>query len=169
MIPPGAFLPYTMTMTSLDQAEALPFRMVTERRLPASPQRVFEVLAEPSTWPHWFTKMTQASWTEGENKLGALRTVHIQDGLTQIWLEKVVAWEPGRRFSFNTIEGNLPLAKALVEDFQLSPDGDGCRFVWTVHYRPTWMVRILHPLVRMLFRKMFNSAADGLTRYLSRG
>ena len=162
-------MPYPMSPLSIDQAETLPFRMVTERRLPASPERVFEVLSDPATWPHWFTKMTRATWTEGESRVGALRTVEIQDGVTQIWEEKVVAWEPGRRFAFNTIGGNLPLAKALVEDFQLSPDGDGCRFVWTVHYDPTLLVRILHPLVRMLFRKMFSSATDGLSRYVSRG
>lgn len=160
---------YTLKSIPLAEADQLPFRLVLERQLPASPERVFEVLAEPSTWPHWFNKMTKATWVSGEGGLGSTRIVHIQDVFEQKYLERIVGWEPGRRFAFATEATNVPLAKAILEDFKLSPSEGGCRITWTLNYDPVWFARLLHPILRLAFGKMLGEACDGLERYLRAG
>ena len=39
------------------------------------------------------------------------------------------------------------------------------RLTWRVHYRPTLLMRAVHPIGRAVFGSMFKASAQGLARY----
>lgn len=62
----------------------------------------------------------------------------------------------------------LPLVRRLMEDWRLEGTPDGkTKLTWLVFYEPTLLTRMLHPLVRAIFGRMFRQSIAGLQRYLS--
>lgn len=156
---------FALAPCDLLEAPGLPFRFELEAELPAPPARVFAALAEPSTWPLWYADMVKATWTSRSPRgVGSTRQVELK-GLAA--REQFVLWQPGRRLAFAAIEASLPLVRKLVEDFKLDPTSDGgTRLAWRVHYEPTWYMRPLHPVLRLVFGRLFARSLDGLRAYL---
>lgn len=131
----------------------------------APPARVFEVLADTSAWPRWFSDMREAKWTSSETaRVGAVRRVTLGLGTFE---ERFIAWEPGARFSFSIDGASVPFAKRIVEDWRLSPvDGGKTRLAWSMVVAPSVLSRVLRPALEPMMKRMFRKASDGLERYL---
>jgi uncharacterized protein YndB with AHSA1/START domain len=157
---------FSMQQSDLSFIERAPDRLEAQAVCPAPPQRVFDVLADPSTWPRWFHDMRDAKWTSSSQAcLGAVRVVSLGMGSFE---ERMIAWEPGKRFSFSIDGASVPLAKRVVEDWQLSSTDEGhTKLDWAMLVDPSLLSRALRPAIQPLMQRMFNKSIAGLTRFLS--
>jgi hypothetical protein len=158
---------FVVAPADLLEAPNLPFRFELDAVLPAAPAQVFAVLAEPSTWPSWYADMKRAHWIiKNPRGVGSLRQVDLAMLSAR---ERFLVWQPGRRLAFTVTEASLPLVDKLVEDFVLQPTNAGTtRLTWRIHYRPTWWLRPLHAVMRLVFGRLFARSVDGLAAYLSK-
>lgn len=152
---------------TLDFLERAPLRVSQSATIGATPLRVFAVFADAPSWPRWFPLMHRASWSSPEiEQVGAVREVALH-GLG-IYRERFIAWEPGSRFAFTMTETSSPLARAIVEDFQMSPvrDGEATRLSWTLAAEPTTVGRVAKPFVEGIMRRVFLASGPRLEAYL---
>lgn len=118
-------------------------------------------IADPASWPRWFHGMAEARFVgDGGGHVGALRRVRLKDGMEVE--EKILAWDPGRRFAFAIVGANRPLLAAMTESYTFMPREGGCRFVYEIRYQLVWWLRPLGRLVHRQFRPMFQAATDAL-------
>ena len=83
--------------------------------------------------------------------------------------ERFLAWDPGKRISFCIYAITIPLISEMLEDMQLEPEGDGkTRLRWTAHYTPSLLMRLIHPVGRMIFSGLFQKSINGLRKYAER-
>jgi hypothetical protein len=150
-------------MTDLEFLDQAPHKMRFSATLDCAPERAFAVLADPASWPLWFQDCKGCEWdTPPPHGLGAERTIHLQ--LMRI-RERVVAFEPGVRFAFAVVRNTLPLTKRMVEDFRLTALDGHTRVDWIVAYEPSLLIRLSHPLARLVFGRMFRNSIAGLKRF----
>jgi uncharacterized protein YndB with AHSA1/START domain len=151
----------TFAETALDRVEGTAI-------VRATPERVFAALADVSTWPAWFLDMKAMAWTNGRGGVGAVRMATLVFGRFE---ERMIAWDPGARFMFSIDGSSLPLVKRAAEDWRLEEvvvDGRmATRVTWSLLADPTWITRVLRPLIAPLFRRMFRRSAAGLDTYLT--
>jgi uncharacterized protein YndB with AHSA1/START domain len=102
----------TGTQQTVDGRPALRF----ERRLPHPVERVWRAVTEPSELARWF--VAEAPWTPAA---GEEFEAHGERGrITALEPPRLIAWEWGvERYAF-----------------ELAPDGDGCRLVFTHVFNP---------------------------------
>lgn len=158
----------TLRAESLSFVEQAPFQFVNEGVFDAPPERVFAALADAPGWSRWFKDLLEARWTSAAPfGVGSTRWVKLKTATVD---ETILAWEPGRRFSFRLDTITLPLVRAMVEDWRLEPAGEGrTKAVWIAAYEPTWLTRLLHPIVRFAFGQQFKAAMKGLARQVAQG
>jgi uncharacterized protein YndB with AHSA1/START domain len=118
--------PETVAFTS-----TAPLRSTVTREVGASPDRVFEVLADTDSWSRWFPGLHAATWTStAPHGVGSTRQVRL--GPLQVD-EEFIVWEPGDRFGFTFTDVNLPGTRAGVELVELVPVGAGrTRVAYTI-------------------------------------
>jgi len=124
-----------------------PIRIQHELRLPAAPARVFEVLADSPGWTRWFKGMRRVRVDGAASGVGALRTVWVGPTTVQ---EHFTEWEEDRRIAFHVVRSNSPGLRAMVEDYDLSPDGEGTRLVITVGIEAKGPFRSVPGVVRFV-------------------
>jgi uncharacterized protein YndB with AHSA1/START domain len=150
----------------LSFTERSPRHIRNERVIDATPARVFEIFATGEAQREWFQDFVENRWTSSEpHGVGSTREVELKMLTVK---ERFLAWDPGSRLAF-AIEGiTLPIVTGMVEDLQFSPaSGGGTRVVWTVHYRPSLLMRPIHPVARLIFGRLFRLSLEGLARYAS--
>ena len=116
----------------------------------------------------WFDGIQRVVWTSPEPKgVGTTRTVALSVTPLKVTVhERFLAWDPGQRFTFRFEGVSLPLFDAGIEDYRLeSLCGDRCRLTYTVCLDPTTAARLVGPVTRPLFARMFRTAAEGLQSY----
>lgn len=150
--------------TELDFTTSSPHRLQFDALIEAPPRRVFEIFATGEAQQTWFQDFKANRWTSPEpHTVGTTREVELKLLTVK---ERFVAWEPGVRLAFSVDAITLPLVKRLMEDLQFEAVGEkGTRLVWTVHYEPTLAMRVVHPVVKLIFSKMFRASLDGLRKY----
>lgn len=153
--------------TDLAFFDHAPVRITAQATLPASPARVFAALADAAGWPRWFPRMHHAAWTTPQvAQLGAERLVKLS--LYGHFVERMIAWEPGRRLAFTMVGSTSPMARRLAEDYQLRDDGDGSTTIaWTMASEPSGLGRLATPAMAPVMRRMFRQAGHGLRAYLA--
>ena len=127
-----------------------PIQIRHELFLPASPERVFDVMADIGGWTAWFRGMRRIRIDGPATGVGARRTVWV--GLSRVG-EHFTVWEPGRHLAFHIVDCNLPGLKVMVEDYQIEPDSeggvDGSRLRATVAVEAKRPLALLPGLVRL--------------------
>lgn len=148
--------------------ESSPYRIEVIEEIDAPPARVFDVLADSARASDWFADIVAIRWTtppphgHGSERVVELRAMSVK--------ERFLAWEPGERIVFHIYAITIPLVSAMLEEMILSPLGEGrTRLVWRVHYRPAMLMRVLHPIVRAVYARIFRAAARGIARVASAG
>lgn len=117
----------------------IPFAAVASftytREVAAPPETVFEVLTDHRRYPE-ITNLRKATLErEGEpapNGVGAIRRLTVVGPPMR---EEVLAYEPGRRFSYKLLSG-LPV-RDHVGTVELTPNGSGTTVVYAVRTTPT--------------------------------
>ncbi|HEV7481540.1 MAG TPA: SRPBCC family protein [Solirubrobacterales bacterium] len=106
-----------------------------QRQVAASPEIVFDVLTDHRRYAE-ITPLRKAELErEGEpapNGVGAIRRL---SAVGPPLREEVLAYEPGRRFSYKLLSG-LPV-RDHVGTVELTPSGDGTKVVYAVRTTPT--------------------------------
>jgi len=155
---------FALEAAPLSFTESSRHRIENSLPIEAPAARVFEILVTGERQAEWFEDFVAIRWTTPEpHGVGSEREVELEILTVK---ERFLAWEPGRRVAFHVYAITLPLAKVMLEDMRLEPTGErSCRFSWTVHYEPSLVMRLIHPIGRLLFGKMFRASAEGLARY----
>lgn len=140
-----------------------------EMRYAASPKRVWESLASDASLAAWSTAIAKVTWLSPRPfGVGTTREVVIAPGLTRV-RERFFRWDEGRGYSFYVYEASAPLFRRFAEDYDLTPEGDGTRFTWTIAIEPKRALSIplkaIAPVLRAAFGRV---AADG-RRYFANG
>lgn len=148
----------------LSFCESSPYRIENTMEAAASADRVFAIIATGERQAEWFQDFVACRWTTAEpHGVGAEREIKLKALAVK---ERFLAWDPGRRISFHIHAITLPLVKAMLEDMVIEPLGPSrCRITWTVHYRPSLLMKAFHPLGRAIFGGMFRKSIAGLARY----
>jgi uncharacterized protein YndB with AHSA1/START domain len=137
-------------------AEA-PVRAVATRTIRATPEAVFDAIADADSWPEWFPGMRRCTWlTPPPHQIGSQRRIVV--GPLRVD-ERFVVWDRPRRWGFTFTGSNLPLASAGVEVVDLDPVGDATKVTYTMALQPP---RLLTPGVRLSVPVMERTLAAGL-------
>lgn len=158
-------MPFTLSNPSLEFADVAPSQFDNRAVAEVGSHRVFDVLADINTWPIWFDDFKSGVWTsDPQYGLGSTRDVHI--GPLHVD-ELMVAWEPGRRFSYAITSINLPLVNGLLADWRLTELDDGKTEVhFTIHYELKRPLVFLHPLLKGVFRSIPRKGLAGLIPFV---
>ena len=154
---------FSLERGDLGYLDRSPHRMQFEKTLPASPARVFDVVANGEEMGTWFDDFVACRWTSPlPHGLGSTREIELKMLTVK---ERFVAWTPGERIAFCMDAITLPLVTAMAEDIRFEASGPSAtRMRWNVHYTlPLWM-RPFHPIARAVFGKMFRKSMENLSR-----
>ena len=145
--------------------ENAPEIIINVVEVPASADAIFRVFEDAHAWTQWFKGINKVEWTSDKPYgPGTTRTVHV--GPLVAW-EHFFRWTHNEGFSFYFEKTNLPLFKALVEDYQLERiDDQLTRFTYTVAYEPNLLLRLSGAIGRRALRKNFGRAAKSLVKYM---
>lgn len=104
-----------------------------EIRIDASPEAVWEVLADHDTMGDWclFKGKTVREGTPDPRGKGTRRQMR---GLGMKILEEIIEWEPNHRFAYTVLKGGG--VKDYRGDLVLTPEEGGTRLRWSIRFRP---------------------------------
>ncbi|HEY9368982.1 SRPBCC family protein [Streptomyces sp.] len=155
-------MPRRLRLVELDFASSAPVRLVFTADLAAPPAAVYRSLAEElADMPTWFSAVASATPTDG----GASRTVRLRGGVR--FQETIMAAEPGARYAYRIDETNAPGVRAMLEDWVLSPAGQGTQVRWTMAVDGPAACRLAFRLARPGVGKSFKDAMRNLDRRLT--
>lgn len=131
-------------------------------RIEAPPQAVFELVSQPHLLPRWMPEFKGSSFlTNTPHGVGSLREVKLTGVSVR---ERILAWEPGQRFSFTMEQISLPLVSRMMEDYRVFAIPTGTRLRWSIAYHPHTWVRMLEKNVAPRFARIFEGAAARLAK-----
>ncbi|GAA3785583.1 SRPBCC family protein [Streptomyces phyllanthi] len=146
----------------LDFVESAPVRLEFTREMSAPPEAVFRAMAEDVPgWSEWFSAVTYAR-PVGD---GSRREVRLKGGTR--FLETIVAAEPATVYAYRVDETNAPGIGALLEEWRLTPAGEGTRVRWTWATDGSAAFRLALRLARPGLRRAFRDAVAALDRRLA--
>lgn len=148
---------FRMRPAGLDFLERSPHRFENVLEVDASAERTFQILAG-ERFGEWLPELRSCVWTSSEpHGVGSTRIVTLN---TLAAKERFLVWEEGRRLTFVIEESTAPLMRRMIEDMRVEPLGDRrCRLRWIVHYEPSMGLRLIHPIAKLPFARMFRGAA----------
>lgn len=146
----------------LDFVGTAPVRLVFTREISADPETVFRALAEDVPgWTEWFSAVTLARPLDD----GARREVRLRGGTR--FEETILAAKSPEVYAYRVDVTNAPGARAMVEEWRLSPAGTGTRVRWTFAVDGTAPFRFAVGLARPGLGRAFRNAVTTLDRRLA--
>lgn len=150
------------TLAFLDLA---PLRVTARCEVDATPEAVFDALADADSWPQWFPGMDHCGWlTPAPHGVDSQREVRV--GPLHV-VERFVVWDRPRRWGFTFTATSPPVARAGLELIELEPlDGGGTAASYTMAIDPP----VPAALARLATGPMEATLADalaGLERHLA--
>ncbi|MBX7434043.1 SRPBCC family protein [Mycobacterium sp. Y57] len=126
---------YPCRRVGLDFPDRAPYRFVSTVDLAITPEQLFDVLADETSWPRWASVITEVTWTSPEPRgVGTTRTVDMRGGITGD--EEFLAWEPFTRMAFRFNESTTNSISAFAEDYRVEPTATGCHLTWIMALEP---------------------------------
>ncbi|WLW57413.1 SRPBCC family protein [Streptomyces sp. YU58] len=142
--------------------ESAPVRLVFARQVSAPPEAVFAALAEDVPgWTEWFAAVTAARSLDD----GARREVRLKGGTR--FLETILAAKGPEVYTYRVDSTSAPGARALAEEWRLTPAGTGTRVRWTFAADGTPPFRLALRLGRPGLGRAFRDAVTSLDRRLT--
>lgn len=159
---------FDIQRSELEYCDVSPFTLEHKRTIVARPERVFDVFANGEGQERWFHDFRECRWTSEEPRgVGSTREIELAMLTVR---ERFLVWDRGQRITFSIDAITLPIVRAMVEDMHFAPSGDdGTEITWRVHYTPAPAMRIVHPIARAVFGRMFRLSLEGLARYVETG
>ncbi len=102
-----------------DQAEV---SLVFTDEIEATPEQVFDVLADHHGWPDWFSPVKAVSNVGPGSGVGARRRVQVPPLTVD---ERFVAWDRPNRYTFTITAISVPVVRQMAEDWQLTETATG--------------------------------------------
>ncbi|MYT28800.1 MULTISPECIES: SRPBCC family protein [unclassified Streptomyces] len=157
-------MPRRLRPVPLDFAGSAPLRLVFTAEVAAPPKAVYAALADDVPgWADWFTGVARIAPTPD----GRGREVRLTGGGR--FRETIMAAEPAARYAYRVDTTNAPVLRALLEDWRLTPAGDGTRVRWTYAADGPALFRWLMPLARPALAHAFRRSLRSLDRRLADG
>ncbi|GAB7034846.1 SRPBCC family protein [Streptomyces sp. NPDC021749] len=148
---------------ALDFVESAPVRLVFSGEVAAPPKAVYAALVDDvAGWSSWFTGVAWATSTHD----GRGREVRLTGGTR--FAETVLAAEPDGRYAYRVDTTNAPGLRALLEDWRLTPAGEGTRLRWTFAADGAAPFRWVMALARPGLARAFRDSTRALDRRLAR-
>jgi uncharacterized protein YndB with AHSA1/START domain len=147
-------------------AQVAPIQIRRQLFLVASPERVFEVLADSPGWATWFRGMSRVRIDGAARGVGTLRTVWV--GPTQVQ-EHFIVWEAARRITFHIVQSSSPGLRVMVEDYLITPLGNGSQLAITIGLEAKGPLRLVPWLVRLVVGRLAGGVVGITTVFPSRG
>jgi hypothetical protein len=160
-------MPQVLRPVDLDFFEKAPYRYVSSEVIHRPAQAIFEAIAEdPAGWGAWFPGFSgQGRYlSPPPHGVGSRREVSTA-GIR--FSETILAWEAPHRWAFQVTRTGLPLARALAEDYQISPHGPYSLVQWTFAIDPRPGFEHLMPIARLVLPRLFRRAMTNLSAHLS--
>jgi uncharacterized protein YndB with AHSA1/START domain len=132
-------------------------------RSSAPPERVFELLADATSWPRWAGPfIAHGSWErEGNPAPGGVGAIRKLGRWPIFGREQVVAFEPPSHHAYTMLSGNP--VRNYRADVTLEPDGDGTFIAWSATFEPR--IPGTGRLVERTYRTLIGSFARRLAAY----
>jgi uncharacterized protein YndB with AHSA1/START domain len=147
----------------LDFVDRAPFRIRAEAYVHAPAHRVFDIVTGEAM-ERWLPEFQALRWTSPE-PFGEGTTRELDMRILKV-KERVLAWEPGRRFAFTITATSLPLLSRMVEEVHLEPIAARVTLLrWNVHYAPLPALRAANPLARALLGRLWTGAVENIAAY----
>ncbi|PJK20503.1 SRPBCC family protein [Mycolicibacterium goodii] len=145
----------------LDFVDRAPFRFVSTVDLTITPEQLFEVLADETSWPQWATVITDVEWTSPQPRgVGTTRTVRMRGNI--VGHEEFLVWEPFTHmaFRFNSTTSNA--ISAFAEDYRVVETPQGCHLTWVMAIKPSGLAGRLgmllgKPVMAWLFQRFLHN------------
>jgi hypothetical protein len=80
--------------------------------------------------------------------------------------ETILAWDPPTRWAYRVDECSAPIARALVEDWAISLDGDASVVTWTFTIDPRALFIAGMPVAGKVMGSLFAKAMHNLSAQL---
>ncbi|KMO78147.1 Polyketide cyclase / dehydrase and lipid transport [Mycolicibacterium chlorophenolicum] len=149
----------------LDFVDSAPYRFVSTVDLAITPEQLFEVLADETSWPRWASVITKVTWTSPLPRgVGTTRTVDMRGGITGA--EEFLAWEPFERMAFRFNTATTGSIAAFAEDYRVVPTPTGCHLTWIMAMKPAGLAGRLGLFAgRPVMGRLFQRFLHNLRRY----
>ncbi|KGI68008.1 SRPBCC family protein [Mycolicibacterium rufum] len=144
----------------LDFVDSAPYRFVSTVNLAITPEQLFEVLADETSWPRWASVITEVRWTSPPpRRVGTTRTVDMRGGITGD--EEFLAWEPFERMAFRFNAASTGSIAAFAEDYRVIRTPDGCHLTWIMAMKPAGLAGrfglfVGRPVMGRLFQRFLH-------------
>jgi uncharacterized protein YndB with AHSA1/START domain len=156
---------FSVTAQNLTWIPSAPIVLTDTFSLRASPERVFECLADIGSWSDWYGGMKKVRIDGPASGVGAVRTVWV--GTTRVQ-ERFLEWAPGERLTFAIVGSNTPGLGSMVEDWALAADpSDPNRTVLTVTVgvAPSGLLKLAPKLVRGIMASATKGAGGIVSKF----
>jgi len=108
----------TLTPQPTEWIADAPVRIERPVTIAAPAAVVWSHLADNQGWPEWFPGLRACNWTSSApHGEGSQRFVHLDQFKVS---ERIIAWEPNRRWGMTVLEINAPVLVAMAEEALLS-------------------------------------------------
>lgn len=151
---------FPLESADADLFTTAPHVFTYEQHYAAPPERVWESLASDESLSAWGSAVSSLTWLSPRPfGVGTIREVGL--GPTKVH-ERFFRWDEGHGYSFYVYEANAPLFRRFAEDYIVTPERDGTKFIWTVALEPKPALALpfkaLAPVLQLAFGRM---ASDG--------
>jgi hypothetical protein len=112
----------------------------------------------------WFPNFVSMRWIGNKERCaGSLREYKLK-GLTI--QEYFTVWEPSKRLEFYLTAMSIPYCSRFMEHYAFDPiDSNTTALTWQICYEPSWMFWPVFFLVRLVYERDLNRAAENLCNY----
>lgn len=154
-----------LTPRDIDWIAQAPVAIEGRTTSSASPQQVFDVLADHERWPEWFPNVKAVEVIGPAAGVGARRRVRVPGAAVE---EEFIVWEPGVRWSFTGTAAKPGFVRSLVEDCRLEPTPSGGTAIsYNMHLDPAPGYGLLVKLAAGGIRKSIQKAVEQLSKRAS--
>ena len=156
----------SLTPRPPEWTDTAPVKVAAARELWATPDEVFEALADHESWPDWFDGVTRVERLGHQHGgVGSRRRVII-GGRGRVD-EEFNVWEPGTAWGFTGTDMSPPLLRSLNERVTIQPIGpDRVRVTYLMAIDPRPVVGLVVKVATKRIAKNLAAALESLGRRL---